>query len=181
MTLKIPALRIFGKIFEEKVDGKLTRTVRLDQILPSRDAALPADSDRLWLRFGFVFRGTEKPMLPSFVIDDRGNENHRLRLMEWVYEKGDLYPRGEIFGYEVKGAGNWVETQIFVREIELQLRYFTWVVDDLKAPPAGLTVHRFGLADPTAEKAERIARPEDWLLPLKRSQATCWRLPVDFK
>lgn len=177
MNLKIPALRIFGEVLEEEVDGRVVRTVRIDQVLPPRDQTIPRESRLLWLRFGFAFLGTEKPLIPSFVIDDRGNEIHRLRLMEWVYEKGDIYPRAEIFGYELNRANEWVETQAFLREIELSLRFFTWVVDDLKAAPAGLFVHRLAIFDASVSAPTRSQRPDDWLLPLKRSQATFWRLP----
>ncbi len=180
MTLKIPALRIHGKIIEAEENERVVRTVRIDSVLPARDSQIPDGSDLLWLRFGFVFLGTEKPLIPSFVMDDRGNEFKTLRLMEWVYEKGDIYPRGEVFGYELNYAKEWIETQCFVREIELSLRFFTWVVDDLKAPPAGLSVHRLavfndGVSEPTRSKE----RPADWLLPLQRSRATFWHLPVE--
>ena len=82
MTLKIPALRIWGKILEEEIDGRITRTVRVDNVLPGREEAIPPESDLLWLRFGFVFLGTEKPLIPSSAMDDRGNEFRTLRLME---------------------------------------------------------------------------------------------------
>ena len=175
---KIPGLRIHGKILEEQIDGKPLRTVRLDAILPKKDAPLPAGSDKLWLRFGFAFRGTEKPLIPSFVKDDTGNEEHRLRFLEWVYNDGDHYPRSEIFGYELDHNKNWVPMQCFIRELELSLRFFTWVVDDLKVGPGdGLRVHRFGVVKDGITEPQRIKRPDSWLLPLKRSQATCWALP----
>ena len=172
MTLKIPALRIWGKIIEEEVEERIVRTVRVDKVLPGREEAIPPESDLLWLRFGFVFLGTEKPLIPSFVMDDRGNELKTLRLMEWVYEKGDLYPRAEIFGYELNRADEWIETQVFLREIELSMRFYTWVIDDLKAPPAGLSVHKLATFDDgqSAQAAEK--RPSEWVLPLQRSRAS---------
>ena len=182
MTLKykIPGLRIHGKILEDQIDDKLVRTVRLDAILPKKGASVPAGSDLLWFRFGFAFRGTEKPLIPSFVKDDTGNEEHRLRFLEWVYNDGDHYPRSEIFGYELDHHKNWVPTQCFIRELELSLRFFTWVVDDLKAGPRdGLRVHRLGILQEGITEPQKIKRPDSWLLPLKRSQATCWALPAN--
>ena len=177
MSLKIPALRIWGKRLETETDGRIVRTIRIDQVIPPRHQPIPPDSELLWLRFGFVFLGTEKPLIPSFVIDDRGNEIHRLRLMEWVYEKGDIYPRAEIFGYELNHAKEWIETQVFLREIELSLRFYTWVIDDLAAPPAGKMVHRLAVFDDGVSVPTKAPRPDDWLLPLKRSQASFWKLP----
>ncbi len=179
MKLKIPALRIWGKVLEEEIDGRTNRTVRVDHVLPGRDQAIPPGSDLLWLRFGFVFLGTEKPLIPSFAMDDRGNEFRTLRLMEWVYEKGDIYPRGEIFGYELDRNKEWIETQVFVREIELSLPFFTWVIDDLKAPPAGLTVHKLASFGDGVSAPQKSTRPDDWLLPLKRSRASFWLLPKE--
>lgn len=180
MSYKIPGLRIYGKISVEKVDGRPVRTVRIDQVLPKKDERIPADSQRLWLRFGFAFRGNERPVIPSFVIDDNGNEEHRLRFLEWVYNEGDRYPRSEVFGYELNEDGSdWIATQCFIRELELSLRFYTWVVDDLKAGAGdGLRVDRFGIATDGLTKPQRIKRPEEWLLPLKRAQATCWALPI---
>lgn len=178
MSLKIPALRINGTIFEDELSGKVVRTVRIDEVLPKRDQPAPAGSERLYLRFGFVFMGTEKPLIPSFLKDDHGNENHRLRLMEWVYQQGDMYPRSEIFGYELNDSREWVETQVFVRELELSIRFFTWVVEDLKAPPAGLRVHRFAVSDQNVTEPIKIRKPESWVLPLQRAQATCWAIPA---
>jgi len=178
MKYKIPGLRIYGKILVDKVDGRPICTVRLDQILPKRDEPLPAGSDRLWLRFGFAFRGTENPLLPSFVKNDTGEEEHRLRFLEWVYNDGDRYPRSEIFGYELDHKGNWVDMQCFIRELELSHRFYTWVVDDLKGGPGdGLRVDRLGIVQDGITEPMRVKRPADWLLPLKRSQATCWALP----
>ena len=177
MNLKIPALRIDGKVLKDEVNGKHINVVRIDEVLPKRDVLPPAGSDRLFLRFGFVFMGTEKPLIPSFLKDDHGNENHRLRLMEWVYQQGDMYPRSEVFGYEVNEAREWVETQVFVRELELSIRFFTWVVEDLKAPPAGLPVHRFAIFDRNVTEPTKIRKPEDWVLPLQRSRAACWAIP----
>ncbi|MEM8861279.1 MAG: hypothetical protein AAGD96_23375 [Chloroflexota bacterium] len=177
MSLKIPALRIDGKILKEESAGKQINALRIDQVLPPKGQLPPAGSDRLYLRFGFVFRGTEKPLIPSFLIDDHGNENHRLRLMEWVYQQGDIYPRSEIFGYEVNEAREWIETQIFVRELELSLRFYCWVVDDLKAPPSGLTVHRFAVIDEKIDEPKKIPKPDDWVLPLRRSRPACWAYP----
>ncbi|MFT5195503.1 MAG: hypothetical protein ACI85U_002523 [Candidatus Promineifilaceae bacterium] len=178
MTLKIPALRIHGKILEELVDDLIVRTVRIDQVLPKKTALIPAGSQLLWLRFGFAIRGTEKPVIPSFVIDDDGNEEHRLRFLEWVYNEGDRYPRSEVFGYEQDHNENWIEMQCFIRELELSLRFFTWVVDKLNAGPGdGLRVDKLGVVVDGMAEPQRMKRPEDWLLPLKRSQATCWALP----
>ena len=180
MSYKIPSLRIFGKILVEEQEGKAIRTVRLDEILPKRDAPLPAGSERLWLRFGFAFLGTEKPLIPSFVIDDVGNEEHRLRFLEWVYIDGDRFPRSEVFGYVQDFNGNWIKTQAFIRELELTHRFYTWVVDDPQAgAEAGLWVDRFGIVQAGITEPQRIKRPEDWLLPLKRSLATCWALPPE--
>ncbi|MEM9776817.1 MAG: hypothetical protein AAF902_19710 [Chloroflexota bacterium] len=177
MSLKIPALRIDGKILTDEVNGRQINVVRVDEVLPKRENTPPAGSDRLYLRFGFVFMGTEKPMIPSFVVDDRGNENHRLRLMEWVYQQGDMYPRSEIFGYELNENKEWVETQIFIRELELSIRFFTWVVDDLKAPPAGQIVHRFHVIDEKVSEPTKIRKPESWVLPLQRSRPACYAVP----
>ncbi|MFK7802950.1 MAG: hypothetical protein AB8G95_15065 [Anaerolineae bacterium] len=181
MSYKIPGLRIYGKILVEEVDGLPVRTVRIDQVLPKKDEPIPADSQRLWLRFGFAFRGTEKPVIPSFVIDDNGKEEHRMRFVEWVYNEGDRYPRSEVFGYEQTQDGtDWVEMQCFIRELELSLRFYTWVVDTLKAGPGdGLRVDRFGVAIEGIMEPQKMKRPQDWLLPLKRSQATCWAIPAD--
>lgn len=179
MKYKIPGLRIHGRILESETDGVVTRTVRLDQVLPKKADPIPAGSQQLWLRFGFALRGSEKPVIPSFVIDDDGKEEHRLRFLEWVYNEGDRYPRSEVFGYELDHNNLWIDMQCFIRELELSLRFYTWVVEDPKAGPGdGLRVDRLGVVVAGVAKPQPMKRPEDWLLPLKWSQASCWALPV---
>ena len=171
------ALRISGLLKPTILAEQSRTTVILDQIKPPRDTELPPPFETLYLYFAFVIRGTERPFLPTFAMDDWGNEVRKLSLYGWIYNDGDRFPRTELFGYEQDWSGNWGETQRFLREFELSARYPTYVTTSRDLPlEESLPVDLFGLIDEGCEREVRMKRPAEWPMPLKRTVAKGWQL-----
>lgn len=171
------ALRISGLLKPTILADQNRTTVILDQIKPPRDTALEPPFSTLYLYFALVIRGTEHPFLPTFAMDDWGNEVRKLSLYRWIYNDGDRFPRTELFGYEQDWSGQWREAQRFLREFELSARYPTYVITNRDLPlEESVPVDLFGLIEDACEQEGRMKRPAEWPMPLTRTVAKCWQL-----
>lgn len=149
--LQLPAKRYFGRLVND------SESIRSAVILEEEPTA---DSPALYLRFALVLQGLEWPVLPATLLDDWGREQNRLSLLQWVFDNGDLFPRAEIFGYWKNPVEGWVETQLFVRDLDLMSRWPVYVFTDPYAPPEeGTVVQWIALEHPQAALVEKI--PED--------------------
>lgn len=172
------ALRIHGTLRELLVGEREnpSRILLLNAIKPDRSIDPTPPFETLFVRFGFVIQGIERPFMPAFVMDDWGNEVKKLSIFDWLFKDGDQYPRSEVFGYEETFEGPWFETQRFVREFELGARYPTFAVSDRAGFPLPEDVVKgIVVIDPAVETVERIKVPVDWPMPLKRTKAPVWR------
>lgn len=128
----------------------------------------------LYARYALVMLGTDAPLFPAFLLDDWGNELRGAKLYRWLRSQGHLYPRSEIFGYDVQGR----ETQRFVREIELHERYYCYICTERRAPlEACVLVHDIVLADPGVTTPIATKPPAGVKAPLRRVRAHWHRVP----
>lgn len=81
-------------------------------------------------RYGLVVLGTERVVFPALALDDWGHERKTMGLYRWIYEEGQRFPRAEVFGFTEQGR----ETQIFLRDLEIFMRYPLFVYESGKAP-----------------------------------------------
>lgn len=161
--------RVVGKLIREKTNGRAALLLRE---LAAEEGAV----DLVYLRYALVTRGPEDHIFPSFLLDDWGNEVRGLPLYQWVYEFGDQFPRGEIFGFERDGR----ETQVFLRELELYARLpcYAYATRDV-ALADGIVLTAVLLPDTAAAAVQRIAPPEELERPLRSARVTWWRVPPD--
>ncbi|MCL4868143.1 MAG: hypothetical protein KJ063_04175 [Anaerolineae bacterium] len=132
------------------------------------DAAAP-----LFLRYAFVIQGPEDPIFPAFLLDDWGREIGKLALYQWVAENGNLFPRAEIFGYELDGR----ETQVFLRALELYARYPCYVYPDKDAPvERGRLLRHILIPEAIAATPAKTKRPDNPHLPLARARLSWWHI-----
>lgn len=128
-------------------------------------------SNQVVLRYALTLRGTEQPFFPAFLLDDWGNEVRKLGLYQWLRDNGDVYPRAELFGFDLQGN----ETQHFVREFELYYKYSCFAYPDLETSISdGVRVSHILLADETQPQLTRIKRPTTAKTPLRRVNAQWW-------
>jgi hypothetical protein len=138
----------------------------------------------VFLRYALTEMGTERPIFPAVVLDDWGNERKRLSLYRWIREEGDMFPRAEVFGY----TAEWQEEQVFLRDLELHVRYPLKVYATAETPQAeGDWVRHIAIVNPAVTIVQRQPRPtkERWPtdlipwppFPLRLALATWWQLP----
>lgn len=85
---------------------------------------------RVAVRYGVVVLGTERVVFPALALDDWGNERKTMALYRWIYEEGQRFPRAEVFGFTAEGR----ETQIFLRDLEIFMKYPLFAYGSRKAP-----------------------------------------------
>lgn len=169
MTLALPSQKAIGRLVTG-ADGK--RPVLVLQ--PPEMAG----GETFFLRFALVLLGTERPILPSFVLDDWGREKRKLSFYRWIYREGDRFPRSEIFGYYLNRENRWEEGQFFVRDLELSARWPVFVAPADDAPPsAGVRLHGMGREEAGVSAPEKVEMPADIPFPLQRGAVSWWRLP----
>ncbi|MEM7802682.1 MAG: hypothetical protein AAF633_26055 [Chloroflexota bacterium] len=167
----------------ETTIGKRERTSQillLDKIKPeSTDIPLP-QFETYFMRFAFVIQGIERPFLPAFAMDDWGTEIRKLSIYQWLFQDGDQYPRTEIFGFEQEHNGSWIQTQRFLREFELGLKYPTFAVTNKSGfPKREDTIDGIGIIDHEIDQVIRVSALKSWPMPLKRTSVSVWRGSLD--
>jgi hypothetical protein len=79
-------------IVKQSIPGRL--------IIDGDNAALilgdPNEGARVYLAYALITQGPENRILPSFVLDDWGNEIRDLQLYEWIRANALQYPRAEV-------------------------------------------------------------------------------------
>jgi len=124
---------------------------------------------RIYVRYGMVVLGTDRVVFPALALDDWGNERKTLDLYRWIYEEGQRFPRAEVFGY----TGGGRETQIFLRDLEIFMKYPLFAYESGKAPvEEGRRVDVILMPDEAwAEGAEGVPAGVAWPL---RHAAVRW-------
>jgi hypothetical protein len=141
----------FMKAIRQKVNGI---------ILEDEQGSLLWDesADPLYLRYAFVTLGPEEHILPALLLDDWGNEVKGLGLYEWVEENGLYFPRAEMFGFKPSGR----KTQIFLRELDLVLKYRCYAYPTAETPLAnGRLIETIYLPDNSITEPTPTKRPSN--------------------
>lgn len=110
-------------------------TQRLEGALLEREDGttgllLAEGAGRVYVRYGLVMLGTERVVFPALALDDWGHERRSMALYRWIYEEGQRFPRGEVFGFTADGR----ETQIFLRDLEIFMKYRLFAYESGKSP-----------------------------------------------
>ncbi|MCO5186317.1 MAG: hypothetical protein M9928_02700 [Anaerolineae bacterium] len=162
-----------GKLFDDGDRAALWIAMEEDGISAEN---YPVPPVALYVRYALVLFGSDAPFFPAFLLDDWGNEIRGRKLYTWVRREGYLYPRAELFGFDHHGR----ETQRFVREIEINERYYCYVYSEKQAETsAGCLVHDIVIADKTAAAAELIKTPDYVTVPLRSARVHWHRLPLN--
>lgn len=112
-------------IIKEPVKGELI--VEGDKVAIRLD---PVADSEVYLAYALVTQGPGYHILPSFILDDWGNEIGQMGLYRWISEEGLRFPRSEIFGSDP--AGNPV--QYFLRDVELFVKYPVYAFESADTP-----------------------------------------------
>ena len=132
-------------------------------------------ADSLYLRFPFITLGPEEHIFPGYILDDWAQEIHGVEVYSWMVDKGDHFPRAEVFGYEQDGA----ETQCFVRGLEHYIKLPCYVYQTQQATVVeGVLVKKILLEDRTVTMATRMKRPSELKRPLASARVQWWQVPI---
>ena len=163
--------RIFGRLFE---DGVLWAAGRMKGGEPEWFTEVPDGAPEptlYYVRYALTVRGSEKPILPVSLLDDWGNELGKLKLYKWLRDEGDLYPRSEVFGFDLTGR----ETQTFVRELELLDSYPCYVYTAPDQPiESGQRINTVVIVSDLVAETSPIKPPKTVPQPLRRARVE-WR------
>ena len=128
----------------------------------------------LYLRFPFITLGPEEHIFPGYILDDWAKEIHGTDVYAWMVDKGDHFPRAEVFGYEQDGT----ETQCFVRGLEHYIKLPCYVYQTVKAAVnEGVIVQKILLEDTDVISPERVKRPSEVKRPLASARVQWWKIP----
>lgn len=166
--------RIFGRIYEDGVLWAAGR-IRSGETEWFNDIPPTAPEPTLYyVRYALTERGTEAPILPSSLLDDWGNEITKLKLYKFLRDEGDLYPRSEVFGFDLEGR----ERQNFVRELELFEKYPCYVYTDVNQPiESGQRINTVAVITDTVTEIGPIKPPKTVPQPLRRSRVEWYGVP----
>ena len=156
------------KAIKQKVNGS---------ILDDDQSGLVWDdtADPIYLRYAFVTLGPEEHILPAFLLDDWGNEVKGLGLYDWVKENGLYFPRAEMFGFKPDGQ----ETQIFLRELDLVLKYRCYAYPTADSPLAnGRLIETIFLPDNSVSEPTAAKRPSNAPPLLSKSAVHWFKIPA---
>lgn len=133
----------------------------------------PVETTNLYLAFSLIVQGTESEFFPESLLDDWGHEITNLSLYEWIQKNGIHFPRAELFGSEWDGSS----TQYFLRDLDLMANYPCYGFNNRDQPISdGIRVVAIGLVDSSVEQAQRINRPRQLDLPLRKAKVHWWRI-----
>ena len=165
----VPMQKIHGRVHDPE-DGPHW----LELLPPPSDDNEPVPT--VYLRYALTEMGTERPVFPAVVLDDWGKERKGLGLYRWIREEGDMFPRAEVFGY----TAVWQEEQIFLRDLELHVRYPVLLYPTAETPQEEgrwlrhVVVVNTAVDTPTAYPQPT---PEKWPFPLHLAKVTWWQIP----
>ena len=174
MSLKIPTQTIYGRI----VTTESEKTAVIFHPHSAKVVPPPAEFQPIYLRYALTLLGSERPFLPSFILDDWGGEINKLAMYRWIHVEGDRFPRAEIFGYVWNFDQKWEKTQYFCRDLELSARHPAYAYTNKSDPvEEGLRVHALIKADPSFHDWGPSSG-KSFKLPLKRAQVKWWQIPL---
>lgn len=163
------SLRVTGELWTDHGRG----------VLLLRATDTPEDASQLvTLYCGLVIRGPEDHVFPALLLDDWGNEIRGRKLYRWLREHGDQFPRAEVFGFERNGE----ESQLFVRALELYVRYPLYgVVGESGSVADGVPISAVLLPDPTIDTPTPLKKPtsEEVGFPLRQTMVKWWRVSAE--
>ena len=175
MTLKIPTQTVYGRICS--LPDKKTAVIFHPYNIKEHPA--PPSFAPLYLRYALTIRGSERPFLPSVVLDDWGQEIGKFKLYRWLHLEGDRFPRAEIFGYVFNFDEQWEENQFFSRDLEHTARHTTYVYADKAQPLAsGRPVHHLVMTNSETPQLQPT-NGKQFKLPLSRARVKWWHIPAD--
>lgn len=167
-------------IIKQKTPGRLEKWQ--DRVVAWLSAAaVPDAQSHIYLSYAFVTMGREEHVLPSFLLDDWGNEVKTLKLYHWVLEFGEQFPRAELFCYGLDGESR----QHFLREFELFIPYPCYAFSSKHMPLAeARRVTDFLVVDPEERfprQMDRADLPDEIESPLRRAAGRWWSVPAEQK
>jgi hypothetical protein len=167
-------------VIKQKITGRLEILANKVIVWWAGDAAadkgIATPAPGLYLSFALVTRGPEEHILPSFLLDDWGNEIKSLKLYRWIREYGEQFPRAELFGYGLDGESR----QHFLRELELYAAYPCYAFAASNGPSAeARAVTDLLITGPAAVAPQQIPAPEEIEYPLRGAAVRWWSVPPD--
>lgn len=169
MAMKAVTHHVHGRLIQ--ADGRAALL-----LLDANPKANTAES--LFLRYALVVMGPEDHVLPALLLDDWGNEVRGPDIYQFIRDHGDDFPRGEVFGFDLDGS----ETQLFLRSLELYVRWPCYVYTSADAPLAeGIRLHAILLPTDGASAPQAIDKPDKEAIerPLRAAQVSWWQVPPD--
>jgi hypothetical protein len=163
--------KLSGKLFVDGARSALWLALAEDGISAEN---YPIQPTELFARYALVQYGSEAPLFPAFLLDDWGNELKGAKLYSWLVRQGHLYPRSEIFGYDLYGR----ETQRFVKEIEIDDPCYCYINADRHASVAiGTLINTVVVANPASTTPVESQPPAIIGAPLRKVRATWYQIP----
>lgn len=164
-------------IIKQKIPGRLEKWQdRVTVWLSAADA--PDVQPTVYLSFAFVTMGREEHVLPTFLLDDWGNEVKSLKLYSWVREFGEQFPRAELFCYGLDGESR----QHFLREFELYVPYPCYAFPAKDTPVVeARRVTDFLMVDSTEKLPRLTAAPQSASFPLRYAAVRWWSVPAGWQ
>ena len=166
------------KAVRQHIHGRLIQANGRSALLLMDPKPEATTDDSLYLRFALVVMGPEDHVFPGLLLDDWGHEIRGLDIYEFIRDHGDDFPRAEVFGFDPDGS----ETQLFLRSLELHVRWPCYVYTSADAPlPDGVRLHAVLLPtdDVTAPQAIKKPNKETIKRPLRGAQVSWWQVPPD--
>jgi hypothetical protein len=135
------------------------------------------DGPPVYLRFALIQQGTGDHIFPEVVLDDWGRERSSLDVYRWIYEEGTVFPRAEVFGYDLSGR----ETQIFLRKVEVFFKLPCYGYRKRRADvTAGRLLQVIFTVDPDyAGPPQKIEPPPPLVWPLRHAAVTWQRVGLE--
>lgn len=160
-----------------KVQGKLFQNDSQAALWLWRDGDVIPDGvtvETLYLRYALIVRGVEQPFFPAELLNDWGETLRGTKVYRWLRKHGELHPRAELFGYDANGN----ETQYFARDLEIFWKTPCFAISDPNTPiTAQIPVEHLLVINPTVPTLEKIKRPAQIKLPLRRASVKWWQIP----
>ena len=166
--MKPISIHVHGRLIVDDTDDEQHVLLLIDPVPEEKTAV------SLYLRFPFITLGPEEHIFPSYILDDWAKEIRGVDAYQWMVDKGDHFPRAEVFGFEQDGAA----TQCFVRGLEHYVKLPCYVFNSAQAAtPEGVIVRKILIENSDAVKRERIKRPSHIKRPLASARVQWWQSP----
>lgn len=129
-----------------------------------------------FLRFALTEQDADRLILPDLLLDDWGHEINTLKLYGWIRDNGLLFPRAEVFGFDLQGG----DRQYFLRDLDLMARYPCFGYTGPDSPLSdGLRIDHVVLIGPQEVEPESLSAPENIPWPMKNAALSWWRTSIE--